>query len=108
MAQTANHYLGEDYVILDGVSDGGHYVGTYLAISTLQRYWWGEGEIKFFLDGDNDYPTVCSTGTEDYFGGAWSFAEQRDGHTRERTFCAPICRISILFCARWGYSKPIS
>jgi hypothetical protein len=81
--------LGEDYVILDGVSGRGHYVGTYLAISTLQRYWWGEGEIKFFLDGDNDYPTVCSTGTEDYFGGAWSFAEQRDGHTRERTFCAP-------------------
>ena len=35
--------------------------------------WWGEGEIKFFLDGDDEFPTICGTGTEDYFGGAWGF-----------------------------------
>ncbi|MBW3081406.1 glycoside hydrolase family 172 protein [Bifidobacterium saguinibicoloris] len=78
-----------DYVILDGVEGRGQYVGTYLAISTLQRYWWGEGEIKFYIDGDGEYPTACSTGTEDYFGGAWSFAGVRDGRAVERTFCAP-------------------
>jgi hypothetical protein len=35
----------------------------------------GEGEIKFFLDSDPEYPTICGTGTEDYFGGAWGFGD---------------------------------
>ena len=51
----------------------GHYVGTYLAWGVNNTGWWGEGEIKFFLDGDVDWPTICGTGTEDYFGGAWNF-----------------------------------
>lgn len=79
----------EDYVILDGVKGEGHYVGTFLALTTLQRYWWGEGEIKFYIDGDDEYPTICGTGTEDYFGGAWSFASQKDGKTVENTYCTP-------------------
>lgn len=54
----------------------GQYVGTYMALTTLERYWYGEGEVKFYLDGDKEYPTICGTGTEDYFGGAWSFARQ--------------------------------
>lgn len=77
----------EDYVILDGVKGKGHYVGTYMALTTLERYWWGEGEVKFYIDGDDVYPTICGTGTEDYFGGAWSFASQRDGKTIENTYC---------------------
>jgi hypothetical protein len=53
---------------------GGHYVGTYLVWSQLSNGWWGEGEVKFFIDGDPpDAPTICGTGTEDYFGGAWGF-----------------------------------
>lgn len=63
----------EDYVILDGVQGHGHYVGTYLAWQQNNKGWWGEGEIKFFMDGDEEYPTICGTGTEDYFGGAWNF-----------------------------------
>jgi hypothetical protein len=52
----------------------GHYVGTYLVWSQLSNGWWGEGEVKFFIDGDPpDAPTICGTGTEDYFGGAWGF-----------------------------------
>ena len=51
----------------------GHYVGTYLAWGVNNTGWWGEGEIKFYLDGDGDWPTICGTGTEDYFGGAWNF-----------------------------------
>ncbi|MEI7808412.1 MAG: DUF2961 domain-containing protein, partial [Verrucomicrobiota bacterium] len=35
--------------------------------------WWGEGEIKFFLDGDREWPTICGTGTEDYFCGSYNF-----------------------------------
>ncbi len=79
--------LKKDYTILDGVKGKGHYVGTYMALATLERYWWGEGELKVYLDGDTDYPTICGTGTEDYFGGAWSFASAKDGETTENTYC---------------------
>ena len=54
----------------------GYYVGTYMALCALERYWWGEGEMKFFLDGDEEFPTVTSTGAEDYFGGAWAFLDR--------------------------------
>jgi len=63
----------EVHTILDGVTGQGHYVGTYLAWGVNNTGWWGEGEIKFYLDGDRDFPTICGTGTEDYFGGAWNF-----------------------------------
>jgi hypothetical protein len=61
------------HTLLDGVRGQGQYVGTYLAWGVNNTGWWGEGEVKFFLDGDVDYPTICGTGTEDYFGGAWNF-----------------------------------
>jgi hypothetical protein len=64
---------GEVHTLLDGVRGAGHYVGTYLAYGVNHTGWWGEGEIKFYLDGDDDWPTICGTGTEDYFGGAWNF-----------------------------------
>ena len=60
------------HTLLDGVHGQGHYVGTYLAWGVHNTGWWGEGEIKFFMDGD-EWPTICGTGTEDYFGGAWDF-----------------------------------
>jgi hypothetical protein len=59
--------------LLDGVTGRGHYVGTYLAWGVNNNGWWGEGEMKFWLDGDGEWPTICTTGTEDYFGGAWNF-----------------------------------
>lgn len=62
-----------DHVILDGVKGHGQYVGTYLFWGVNNNNWWGEGEIKFFMDGDKDYPTICGTGTEDYFCGAYDF-----------------------------------
>lgn len=78
--------LGQDYVILDGVKGQGKYVGTYLAWACLGRYWWGEGEIKMYLDGDDEWPTICGTGVEDYFGGAWGFAEVIDGKRIVKTY----------------------
>lgn len=63
----------EVHTLLDGVRGQGHYVGTYLAWGVNSNRWWGEGEIKFYLDGDDQWPTICGTGTEDYFGGAWNF-----------------------------------
>jgi hypothetical protein len=61
------------YTILDGVKGRGQYVGTYLAWGSHKPGWWGEGEIKFYLDGDGDFPTICGTGTEDYFCGSYNF-----------------------------------
>lgn len=61
------------HVLADGIKGQGHYVGTYLAWGVNNNGWWGEGEIKFFMDGDGQFPTICGTGTEDYFGGAWNF-----------------------------------
>ncbi|MGG3453735.1 glycoside hydrolase family 172 protein [Paenibacillus rhizolycopersici] len=65
------------HVLLDGVRGKGHYVGTYLAWQVNNNGWWGEGEIKFYMDGDQEYPTICGTGTEDYFGGAWNFEQPK-------------------------------
>ena len=62
-----------DYTIVDGIRGAGQYVGTHMAVGVTNSGWWGEGEIKFFLDGDQDYPTICGTGTEDYFGGSYNW-----------------------------------
>ncbi len=74
-----------DHVILEGVSGKGQYVGTYLAWGVNNNGWWGEGEVKFFLDGDTKFPTICGTGTEDYFCGAYNF----DNGGRYEAFCTP-------------------
>ena len=44
-----------------------------MAWGTNNNGWWGEGEIKFFIDGDGEFPTICGTGTEDYFCGSYNF-----------------------------------
>jgi hypothetical protein len=63
----------EVVTILDGVEGRGHFVGTYLAWGVNNNGWWGEGEIKFYLDDDRGFPTICGTGTEDYFCGSYDF-----------------------------------
>jgi len=72
--------MNPQHTILEGVRGRGHYVGMVLAWTQLSNGWWGEGEVKFFIDGDGEFPTICGTGTEDYFGGAWGFGD---------TFCSP-------------------
>ncbi|SCB75629.1 glycoside hydrolase family 172 protein [Weissella bombi] len=76
----------QDYTILPTIHGAGHYIGTYFELAALQRYWWGEGEFKFYIDGDGQYPTVTSTGSEDYFGGAWAFHVEDDGQIHAQTF----------------------
>jgi hypothetical protein len=87
------------YTILDGVRGKGHYVGTYMAWGLNNTGWWGEGEIKFYLDGDiprgktvdesvaehggDCFPTICGTGTEDYFCGSYSFQNKTTGQYQE-------------------------
>jgi hypothetical protein len=71
------------YTILDDVQGWGHYVGTYLCWGSNNNGWWGEGEIKFYMDGDKEFPTICGTGTEDYFCGSYGFTA--DSQYREFT-----------------------
>jgi len=73
----------EDFVILDQVKGNGHYVGTYLAHGANSPGWWGEGEVKFFLDGDGEFPTICGTGEEDYFCGSYGYEMNTDGKGNE-------------------------
>jgi hypothetical protein len=90
---------GDVHTILDGVRGHGHYVGTYLAWQVNNNGWWGEGEIKFYLDGDTDpalsdgrvvagstgFPTICGTGTEDYFCGSYNFENKATRRYQEFT-----------------------
>ena len=73
------------YTILDGVQGKGQYVGTYLAWGVHNTGWWGEGEIKFYIDGDKQFPTIAGTGTEDYFGGSYDFENQQTHQYEEFT-----------------------
>jgi hypothetical protein len=108
----------EVYSILDGVKGEGHYVGTYLAWGVNNNMWWGEGEIKFYLDGDVKYPTICGTGTEDYFCGSYDF-EDPFAHDMYLSFTTPyagfyeVQRDELYKCQkrfgmyRWHITDPI-
>lgn len=72
----------KDFTMLDNVQGKGQYVGTYMTHGVNNNGWWGEGEVKAYIDGDMDFPTVCYTGTEDYFLGSYNF-ENRKTHQYE-------------------------
>ncbi|HEX7756615.1 MAG TPA: glycoside hydrolase family 172 protein [Niabella sp.] len=71
------------HTILDGVKGKGQYVGTFMGVGVTNNGWWGEGEIKFFMDGDKDYATIVGTGTEDYFCGSYNFENKRTHQYQE-------------------------
>nr|MDD6335915.1 DUF2961 domain-containing protein [bacterium] len=68
---------GSVHTLLDGVTGQGQYVGTYMCWGSNNNGWWGEGEIKFYIDGDGEFPTICGTGTEDYFLGSYGFIDPK-------------------------------
>jgi len=57
-----------DFTILPQRTGQGRFIGTVLGIRYDDSRWWGEGEIKIFMDGDTEFPTICGTGSEDYVG----------------------------------------
>jgi len=73
------------YTVVEGIKGWGQYVGTYMAWGVNNNGWWGEGEIKFYIDGDKDFPTICGTGTEDYFCGSYDFDTVRPDGTVQYT-----------------------
>lgn len=85
---------GSIHTVLDGIKGKGQYVGVYMAWGVHNNGWWGEGEIKFFMDGDSQYPTICGTGTEDYFCGSYDFDTNKKNEagvieTNYTEFCTP-------------------
>lgn len=86
--------MRSDYTLLETTGKG-VYLGTVLGVRSLYtESWWGEGEMKFYLDGDTDYPTICGTGTEDYFCGSYNF-ENPQTH-QYQTFMTPysgLCQV---------------
>lgn len=84
-----------EHIILDGVVGRGVYVGTYLAWTANSAGWWGEGEVKFYLDGDQEFPTLSDNGTEDYFGGAWCFYKHPKTDPVEQVFNSPFLGLPL-------------
>jgi D-arabinan exo alpha-(1,3)/(1,5)-arabinofuranosidase (non-reducing end) len=84
----------QDHVLLDGVRGQGHYVGTHIVWGVNSTGWWGEGEIKFFMDGDQEFPTIAGTGTEDYFGGSYNFENKLTKQYQE--FTTPYSGLSLV------------
>ncbi len=96
-----------EHTILADVKGQGHYVGTYVVWNQLANDWWGEGEVKFFLDGDTENPTICGTGTEDYFGGAWGFrANENPERTGPKTYTTPFLGYPQAVYQSWREQVP--
>lgn len=90
----SNPTTGSVHTIVDGIKGKGQYVGVYMAWGVNNNGWWGEGEIKFFMDGDTQYPTICGTGTEDYFCGSYDFDTRKKNEAgveevNYTEFCTP-------------------
>lgn len=106
------------YTIVDGIQGRGHYVGTYMAWGVNNNGWWGEGEIKFYMDGDQAFPTIAGTGTEDYFCGSYNFenkeTKQYEVFTTQYTGLAQVIKPDGLYQSqqrfglyRWHLTDPI-
>lgn len=76
---------GTTHLIAENLEAAGTYAGTYLAWGVNSNRWWGEGEVKLWLDDDRDHPSIASTGLEDYFGGAWNWDVPGQGYTTYTT-----------------------
>jgi len=73
--------VSRDYVLLDTKGSPGVFAGAVIGVNPIGPNWWGEGEMKFYIDGDTAYPTICGTGTEDYLCSGWGMSEHQALYT---------------------------
>jgi hypothetical protein len=104
--------LGEDFCIVEGLEGPGRFLGWTGGVRVLDgARWWGEGEVKFYLDGEQQ-PTICGTGSEDYLDSAWglgSFAAPETGAPLVLSAVAPDSSLEHAWVSfyRWHLSDPI-
>lgn len=67
--------LKQDFALLPQRNAPGRFLGSVIGIRSLAAGWWGEGEIKVYRDGDQEFPTICGTGSEDYVGLSWGIQQ---------------------------------
>jgi len=103
--RTPRTEMYKDYVILDGVRGRGRYLGVNAGLIDhvgSKSIWWGEGEVKIYIDGDAQYPTICGTGSEDYVGSGWGL-----GELCARELGAPIVGEKYISLYRFHVRDPI-
>ena len=100
--------IRQDFQFLPKISGRGRFLGVVFGMMANQgQYydsWWGEGEVKIFLDGDTDYPSLCGTGTEDYVG--TGFSQGKYDHLYQGSHFTDPEKLHYCFY-RWHIPDPI-
>jgi hypothetical protein len=108
-AQYRNEFpenMGNDYLILDAEGEG-HYVGTVMSVRSRSPFWFGEGDAKFYVDGE-EKPTIWGTGTEDYFLMAWGLSERQFPYFGCTYMSADFEDLGVEYCLyRWHIADPV-
>ena len=98
--------LGRDYLILDAVGQG-HYVGTVMSARSRSPFWFGEGDVRMYVDGDTK-PTIQGTGTEDYFLMAWGLNESLFPYYGCTYMSSDYENLGTQYCLyRWHIADPV-
>ncbi len=108
-AQYRNEFpekTGGDYLILDAEGEG-HYVGTVMSVRSRSPFWFGEGDAKFYVDGETT-PTIQGTGTEDYFLMAWGLDERQFPYFGCTYMSTDFEDLGVEYCLyRWHIPDPV-
>ncbi|MHB8576302.1 MAG: glycoside hydrolase family 172 protein, partial [Dehalococcoidia bacterium] len=104
--------LGQDFCIVEGVTGPGRFLGWTGGVRVLDgARWWGEGEVKFYIDGESQ-PSICGTGTEDYLDSAWglgTFMAPETGAPLVLSSMGPTNSLQheLVSFYRWHLSDPV-
>ena len=94
--------LKKDFELLPKRSGKGRFLGCVVGVRALEGGWWGEGEFKVYLDGDDEFPTICGTGMEDHFGQSWSVQDAQYLYAGTSLMHDNLCTLY-----RWHIKDPI-